>query len=207
MAWHCQKTSSSRQFSGGLAGLGWPQLTQLGSHPSVCQISPLSWSGHVLMAVSGIWVNKPSCVKGNQKHVGPCKLFTQHLLTYIPLANTGHVAITVGWRGNGRRLTTKLQGKEYEYREVLIRAVSAINLPPAIFTDCHHLDRSRESLHYFKFSHYQFSFCFSMITSEAGRQSEKNTGFAQWCPLLYPDCTTSGYMTLGKFPCTSVSSL
>lgn len=120
-------------------------------------------------------MSNPSCVKGNQKHVGACKLFTQHLLTsHWPTQVTWSIPLV----GEGRGLTTKLQGKEYEYREALIRAFSAINLPQAVFIVCHHLDRSREILHYFKFSHYQFSFCFSMITSEAGRQSEKNAGFA-----------------------------
>lgn len=51
----------------------------------------------------------------------------------------------------------------------LIGAMSAINLSQAIFTVCHHPGRSREIWHYFTFPHYRFSFCFSIITSEAGR--------------------------------------
>ena len=82
------------------------------------------------------------------------------------------------------------KAKSVDTRRPLIGAISAINLPQTLFTVCHHLGRSREILHYFKLSHYHFSFWFSIITSKAGRQSEKNIGFGineiQLCSLAPP---------------------
>lgn len=91
----------------------------------------------------------------------------------IPLAEAGQVANFSGGGGKGRGLQS-YKVKSMDTGRPLVRAISTINLPQAVFIICHHLGRSREILHYFKFFHYHFSFCFSTITSEAGRQSERN---------------------------------
>lgn len=63
-------------------------------------------------------------------------------------------------------------------------AISTIHLPQAILTVYHHPGRSREIFYYLKFFHYQFSFCFSIITFKAEKQSKKNAGFCT--PARYP---------------------
>lgn len=123
------------------------------------------------MGVAGTWASMPSWINGNgnQKHEP-----AWHLLT--SLSQSSHMANPSSWVGKRRGLIS-YKAKSVDIGRPLSGAISAINLPQTLFTICNCLGRNREILHYFKFSHYHFSFWFSMITYKAGRQSEKNTGF------------------------------
>lgn len=145
------------------------------------------------MEMEWTWESKPSCVKGNQKHEGSF-ITIYSAFANIPLAKAGHVTKPRGGGGKGRGLQSNKAKSGRPVHQAL--SVSVYHTQYFLFA----ITLAEAERFYIKFPHYQFSFCFSIITSKAERPSEKSRGFGnQWDSLLYPGLATSGCMTLGKF--------